>query len=148
MFNSKKLFFVLSLFALCVGLFAQTSVPEKKLAKALEKNKDANAVFECEMDLSRLAVSESGAVSIPLLSKSKVSIVSGMDMTDIRERISHSNRSTFPVTFEARSVKPNSYAVTKIGGSGLPKRKGAPRKRKPAGSVSGSRTSPKCRFRS
>lgn len=116
MFNSKKLFFVLSLFALCVGLFAQTSVPEKKLAKTLEKNKDENAVFECEMDLSRLAVSESGAVSIPLLSKSKVSIVSGMDMTDIRERISHSNRSTFPVTFEARSVKPNSYAVTKIGG--------------------------------
>ncbi len=116
MFNSKKLFFVLSLFALCVGLFAQTSVPEKKLAKTLEKNKDENAVFECEMDLSRLAVSESGNVSIPLLSKSKVSIVSGMDMTDIRERISHSNRSTFPVTFEARSVKPNSYAVTKIGG--------------------------------
>ncbi len=99
-----------------MGLFAQTSVPEKKLAKTLEKNKDENAVFECEMDLSRLAVSDSGAVSIPLLSKSKVSIVSGMDMTDIRERISHSNRSTFPVTFEARSVKPNSYAVTKIGG--------------------------------
>ena len=116
MFNSKKLFFVLSIFALCVGLFAQTSVPEKKLAKTLEKNKNENAVFECEMDLSRLAVSESGAVSIPLLSKSKVSIVSEMDMTDIRERISHSNRSTFPVTFEARSVKPNSYAVTKIGG--------------------------------
>ena len=116
MFNSKKLFFVLSLFALCVGLFAQTSVPEKKLAKTLEKNKNENAVFECEMDLSRLAVSESGAVLIPLLSKSKVTIVSGMDMTDIRERISHSNRSTFPVTFEARSVKPNSYAVTKIGG--------------------------------
>ena len=116
MFNSKKLFFVLSLFALCVGLFAQTSVPEKKLAKTLEKNKDENAVFECEMDLSRLAVSDSGAVSIPLLSKSKVSIVSGMDMTDIRERISHSKRSTFPVTFETRSVKPNSYAVTKIGG--------------------------------
>lgn len=116
MFNSKKLFFVLSLFALCMGLFAQTSVPEKKLAKTLEKNKNENAVFECEMDLSRLAVSESGAVSIPLLSKSKVSIVSGMDMTDIRERISHSKRSTFPVTFEARSVKPNSYAVTKIGG--------------------------------
>ncbi|MBR1614961.1 MAG: hypothetical protein IJ673_05700, partial [Treponema sp.] len=116
MFNSKKLFFVLSLFALCVGLFAQTSVHEKKLAKTLEKNKNENAVFECEMDLSRLSVSDSGAVSIPLLSKSKVSIVSGMDMTDIRERISHSNRSTFPVTFEARSVKPNSYAVTKIGG--------------------------------
>jgi len=116
MFNSKKLFFVLSIFALCMGLFAQTSVPEKKLAKTLEKNKDENAVFECEMDLSRLAVSESGKVSIPLLSKSKVTIVSGMDMTDIRERISHSNRSTFPVTFEARSVKPNSYAVTKIGG--------------------------------
>ena len=116
MFNSKKLFFVLSIFALCMGLFAQTSVPEKKLAKTLEKNKDENAVFECEMDLSRLAVSESGAVSIPLLSKSKVTIVSGMDMTDIRERISHSKRSTFPVTFEARSVKPNSYAVTKIGG--------------------------------
>ena len=112
----KKLITILSLFALCMGLFAQTSVPEKKLAKTLEKNKNENAVFECEMDLSRLAVSESGNVSIPLLSKSKVSIVSGMDMTDIRERISHSNRSTFPVTFEARSVKPNSYAVTKIGG--------------------------------
>lgn len=112
----KKLITILSLFALCMGLFAQTSVPEKKLAKTLEKNKDENAVFECEMDLSRLAVSESGNVSIPLLSKSKVSIVSEMDMTDIRERISHSKRSTFPVTFEARSVKPNSYAVTKIGG--------------------------------
>lgn len=112
----KKLITILSLFALCVGLFAQTSVPEKKLAKTLEKNKDENAVFECEMDLSRLAVSESGAVSIPLLSKSKVSIVSEMDMTDIRERVKSARSKKLNTTFETRDVSSKKYAITKIDG--------------------------------
>lgn len=112
----KKLITILSLFALCVGLFAQTSVPEKKLSKTLEKNKDENAVFECEMDLSRLAVSESGNVSIPLLSKSKVSIVSEMDMTDIRERVKSARSKKLNTTFETRDVSSKKYAITKIDG--------------------------------
>lgn len=112
----KKLITILSLFALCVGLFAQTSVPEKKLAKTLEKNKDENAVFECEMDLSRLAVSDSGNVSIPLLSKSKVSIVSEMDMTDIRERVKSARSKKLNTTFETRDVSSKKYAITKIDG--------------------------------
>lgn len=112
----KKLITILSLFALCVGLFAQTSVPEKKLSKTLEKNKDENAVFECEMDLSRLTVSESGAVSIPLLSKSKVSIVSEMDMTDIRERVKSARSKKLNTTFETRDVSSKKYAITKIDG--------------------------------
>lgn len=112
----KKLITILSLFALCVGLFAQTSVPEKKLSKTLEKNKDENAVFECEMDLSRLTVSESGAISIPLLSKSKVSIVSEMDMTDIRERVKSARSKKLNTTFETRDVSSKKYAITKIDG--------------------------------
>ena len=112
----KKLITILSLFALCMGLFAQTSVPEKKLAKTLEKNKDENAVFECEMDLSRMTVSESRNVSIPLLSKSKVSIVSEMDMTDIRERVKSARSKKLNTTFEARDVSSKKYAITKIDG--------------------------------
>ena len=88
----RKLIAVLVAALISVSLFAQTNVAEKKLGKTLEKNKDATAVFVSEIDLSQLSVSDNGTVTLPLFSKNKISIVSGMDMTNIKERISFANK--------------------------------------------------------
>ena len=64
-----------------ISLFAQTVVAEKKLGNELEKNTEQTAVFVSEMDLKKLQVTESGTVIIPSLSKAKVKVVSGMDMS-------------------------------------------------------------------
>ena len=86
----KKLFLIVALVLCALGsAFAQTKVDAKKLGKTLEKNKDSSAVFVSEIDLRKMTVSDSGAVTIPLIAKSKISIVSGMDMTSIKERIAY-----------------------------------------------------------
>ncbi|MBR6296606.1 MAG: leucine-rich repeat protein [Treponema sp.] len=111
----KKLFLIVALVLCALGsAFAQTKVDSKKLGKTLEKNKDSSAVFVSEIDLSEMTVSDSGAVTIPIFAKSKISVVSGMDMTNIKERIAYTKKSQFSVTFETKSLKPKTYAITKI----------------------------------
>ncbi len=113
----KKLFLIVALVLCALGsAFAQTKVDAKKLGKTLEKNKDSSAVFVSEIDLSEMTVSDSGAVTIPIFAKSKISVVSGMDMTNIKERIAYTKKSQFSVTFETKSLKPRTYAITKIDG--------------------------------
>lgn len=99
-----------------VAVFAQTTVTESKLGKTLEKNKDASAVFVSEIDLSKMSVAENGTITFPLFAKNKISIVSGMDMTNIKERIAHTKKTTSAVTFTTKSLKPNAYAITNIAG--------------------------------
>ena len=113
----KKLFLIVALVMCALGsAFAQTKVDAKKLGKTLEKNKDSSAVFVSEIDLRKMTVSDSGAVTIPLIAKSKISIVSGMDMTSIKERIAYTKKSKLAVTFETKGLKPNTYTITKIDG--------------------------------
>ena len=113
----KKLFLIVALVVCVLGsAFAQTKVDSKKLGKTLEKNKDSSAVFVSEIDLSEMTVSDSGAVTIPIFAKSKISVVSGMDMTNIKERIAYTKKSKLAVTFETKGLKPKTYAITKIDG--------------------------------
>ena len=112
----KKVITVLSVLLLAAATFAQTSVAEKKLGKTLEKNKDASAVFVSEIDLSKMSVAEDGTVTLPLFAKNKISVVSGMDMTNIRERLDYAKKSTYSVTFTTTGLKPNVYSITKIDG--------------------------------
>lgn len=112
----RKLIAVLVAALISVSLFAQTNVAEKKLGKTLEKNKDATAVFVSEIDLSQLSVSDNGTVTLPLFSKNKISIVSGMDMTNIKERISFANKKSFITTFATKDLDSKTYAITKIDG--------------------------------
>ena len=112
----RKLIAVLVAALISVSLFAQTSVAEKKLGKTLEKNKDASAVFVSEIDLSQLSVSDNGTVTLPLFAKNKLSIVSGMDMTNIKERISFANKKAFITTFATKDLDSKTYAITKIDG--------------------------------
>ena len=83
-----------------ISLFAQTVVAEKKLGNELEKNTEQTAVFVSEMDLKKLQVTESGTVIIPSLSKSKVKIVAGMDLSFISGRIADTKKTKFNVTIE------------------------------------------------
>ena len=101
---------------LTVSLFAQTTVAEKKLGKTLEKNKDASAVFVSEIDLSGLSVSENGIITLPLFAKNKISVVSGMDMTNIKERIDYTKKLKLATTFETKDLDSKTYAITKIDG--------------------------------
>jgi len=112
----KKVITVLSVLLLAAATFAQTSVAEKKLGKALEKNKDASAVFVSEIDLSKMSVAEDGKITLPLFAKNRISVVSGMDMTKIRERLDYAKKSTYSVTFTTTGLKPNVYSITKIDG--------------------------------
>ena len=112
----RKLIAVLVAALISVSLFAQTNVAEKKLGKTLEKNKDATAVFVSEIDLSQMSVSESGTVTLPLFVKNKISVVSGMDMTNIKERISFANKKAFITTFATKDLDSKTYAITKIDG--------------------------------
>ncbi|MBR4322533.1 leucine-rich repeat protein [Treponema sp.] len=101
---------------LTVSLFAQTTVAEKKLGKTLEKNKEASAVFVSEIDLSGLSVSENGIITLPLFAKNKISVVSGMDMTNIKERIDYTKKLKLATTFETKDLDSKTYAITKIDG--------------------------------
>ena len=98
------------------SLFAQTVVAEKKLGKELEKNTEQTAVFVSEMDLKKLQVTESGTVIIPSLSKSKVKIVAGMDLSFISGRIADTKKTKFNVTIEVKDLSSKIYMITKIDG--------------------------------
>lgn len=98
------------------SLFAQTVVAEKKLGKELEKNTEQTAIFVSEMDLKKLQVIESGTVIIPSLSKAKVKVVSGMDMSFISGRIADTKKTKFNVTIEVKDLSSKTYMITKIDG--------------------------------
>lgn len=96
-------------------VFAQTRIAEKKLGKQLESNKDETAVFISELDLSRIYISERGIILIPAMEKSKIKVVSDLDMTGITERIAYANKKLL-TTFEVRDLSTKTYAITKIEG--------------------------------
>ena len=112
----KKLISLLFTAFISFSLFAQTTVAEKKLGKTLEKNIDAAAVFVSEIDLSKMQIAESGTITIPLLAKSKIKIVSGMDMTGISSRLTYSNLKKWNTTFEVKDLASKIYAITNIAG--------------------------------
>ena len=112
----KRLLTVLIAALLLVPAFAQTTVDEGKLVKTLEKNKDEDASFVSKIDLSRMKVHSDGEVSIPLFAKSKVTIVSDIDMTDIEIRLSNARKSRFDVLFRVKDIKTKTYKITRIAG--------------------------------
>lgn len=112
----KKLIALFAALLLAGTAFAQTKVDAKKLAKALESNKDASAVFISELDLSGIEVADDGKINLPLFAKSKAIIVAGMDMANIKERIEFANKKSFAVTFEAKDLASKKYALTNIEG--------------------------------
>ena len=112
----KKYLSLLLISLFSISLFAQTKVDAKKIGKTLEKNKDATAVFVSEIDLSKIQITESGTVTIPLFAKSKIKIVSGMDMTGIKSRLSYSKLKKWNTTFEVKDLASKTYAITNIAG--------------------------------
>ena len=116
----KRFLTVLAAALLLFPVFAQTTLDEgklvKTLVKTLEKNKDKNASFASEIDLSRMKVYSDGEVSIPLFAKSKVNIVSDIDMTDIETRLSNARKSRFDVLFRVKDIKTKTYKITRIAG--------------------------------
>lgn len=98
------------------SIFAQTNVADAKLGKALEKNKDANAVFVGEIDLASMSVAEDGSITLPLFAKNKIKVVSGMDMTNIAERIAYTKKAKFATTFAVKDLPSKTYAITDIAG--------------------------------
>lgn len=112
----RKIFTTIVIAIFSFATFAQTTVSEKKLGKTLEKNKDSSAVFVSEIDLGQMTVSDSGTVTLPLFAKNKISVVSEMDMTNLRERISFANKTKFTTTFKTKDLDSKIYAITKIDG--------------------------------
>ena len=112
----KRFLTVLVAALLLVPAFAQKTVDEGKLVKTLEKNKDEDASFASEIDLSRMKVYSDGEVSIPLFAKSKVNIVSDIDMIDIEIRMSNARKSRFNVLFKVKDIKSKTYKITRIAG--------------------------------
>lgn len=114
----KKYLLLLLINLFSISVFAQTKEVEKNLGKTLEKNKDTSAVFVSEMDLSKMQVTESGTVIIPLFAKNKLKIVSGMDFTNINERISYTKKTRFRAKFLPKdlSQKIKVYTLTEIEG--------------------------------
>lgn len=111
----KHILLLLTIF-LSFSIFAQTNVAEAKLGKALEKNKDANAVFVSEIDLASMAVSDDGNITLPIFAKNKIKVVSGMDMTNIAERIAYTKKAKFATTFAVKDLVSKTYAITDIAG--------------------------------
>ena len=101
---------------LSFSIFAQTNVAEAKLGKALEKNKDANAVFVSEIDLASMAVADDGNITLPIFAKNKIKVVSGMDMTNIAERVAYAKKAKFATTFAVKDLVSKTYAITDIAG--------------------------------
>ena len=112
----KKYLSLLLISLFSISLFAQTKVDAKKIGKTLEKNKDATAVFTCDMSLSGMKVANDGTVILSALAKNKVKIVSGMDMTNIAERVAYANKKTYMVTFVTVNVDDKKYSVVAIEG--------------------------------
>ena len=113
----KKYLLLLLLSLFSISLFAQTNVAEEKLGKTLEKNKDLNAVFVSEINLLQMTVSGE-EIKLPLFNKNKFQIVSEIDLTNIKERISYAKKSLFKVTFLPKdlSQKIKVYTLTEIEG--------------------------------
>lgn len=112
----KKYLSLLLISLFSISLFAQTKVDAKKIGKTLESNKDATAVFVSEIDLSKMQITESGTVTIPLFAKSKIKIFSGMDMTGIKSRLSYSKLKKWSTTFEVKDLASKTYSITNIAG--------------------------------
>ena len=68
------------------------------------------------MTLSGMKVANDGTVILSVLAKNKVKIVSGMDMTNIAERLNYANKATYPVTFETKDLPSKTYSLVKIDG--------------------------------
>lgn len=111
----KHILLLLTIF-LSFSIFAQTNVAEAKIGKALERNKDANAVFVSEIDLASMAVADDGNIILPLFAKNKIKVVSGMDMTNIAERIAYTKKAKFTTTFAVKDLPSKTYAITDIAG--------------------------------
>lgn len=112
----KKYLLLLLLSLFSISLFAQTKVDAKKLGKTLESNKDSTAVFTCDMSLSGIKVASDGTVTLTALAKNKIKIISGMDMTNITERLNYTNKKTYLVTFETTDLESKTYTLSNIDG--------------------------------
>lgn len=111
----KKIATLFIALLISMPFFAQTKVDAKKLSKALDSNKDAGAVFESEISLKGMNVAPDGTVTIPFFTKTKSRFVSGMDMTNIVERVSYANKNLV-TTFTVKDLASKTYAITNIAG--------------------------------
>ena len=111
----KKIATLFIALLISMPFFSQTKVAAKKLSKALDSNKDAGAVFESEISLKGINVAPDGTVTIPSLVKTKSKFVSGMDMTNIVERVSYANKNLV-TTFTVKDLASKTYAITNIAG--------------------------------
>ena len=111
----KKIATLFIALLISMPFFAQTKVAAKKLSKALDSNKDAGAVFESEISLKGMNVAPDGTVTIPFFTKTKSKFVSGMDMTNIVERVSYANKNLV-TTFTVKDLASKTYAITNIAG--------------------------------
>ena len=111
----KKIATLFIALLISMPFFSQTKVAAKKLSKALDSNKDAGAVFESEISLEGINVAPDGTVTIPSLVKTKSKFVSGMDMTNIVERVSYANKKLV-TTFTVKDLASKTYAITNIAG--------------------------------
>lgn len=111
----KKIATLFIALLISMPFFSQTKVAAKKLSKALDSNKDAGAVFESEISLKGMKVAPDGTVTIPSLVKTKSKFVSGMDMTNIVERVSYANKNLV-TTFIVKDLASKTYAITNIAG--------------------------------
>ena len=111
----KKIATLFIALLISMPFFSQTKVAAKKLSKALDSNKDAGAVFESEISLKGMNVAPDGTVTIPSSAKTKSKFVSGMDMTNIAERVSYANKKLV-TTFTVKDLASKTYAITNITG--------------------------------
>ena len=111
----KKIATLFIALLISMPFFSQTKVAAKKLSKALDSNKNAGAVFESEISLKGMNVAPDGTVTIPSLAKTKSKFVSGMDMTNIAERVSYANKKLV-TTFTVKDLASKTYAITNIAG--------------------------------
>ncbi|MGN0729183.1 hypothetical protein, partial [Treponema sp.] len=63
-----------------------------------------------------MKVTDDGTVTLSVFAKNKAKIVSGMDMTNITERLNYANKKTYLVTFETTDLSSKTYSITKIDG--------------------------------
>ena len=111
----KKIATLFIALLISMPFFSQTKVAAKKLSKTLDSNKDAGTVFESEISLKGMNVASDGTVTIPSLTKTKSRFVSGMDMTNIVERVSYANKNLV-TTFTVKDLASKTYAITNIAG--------------------------------
>lgn len=111
----KKIATLFIALLISMPFFSQTKVAAKKLSKALDSNKDAGAVFESEISLKGMNVAPDGTVTIPFFTKTKSKFVSGMDMTNIVERVRYANKKLV-TTFTVKDLASKTYAITNIAG--------------------------------